>query len=440
MKYILFILFFNSTFLFSQKIKGIVMDYNKNKIQNVLVQNLNTKKNIFSDNEGYFEINANVNDTIVIKSLGFSTLTFYVSSDLLDGNVHFFYLKEISKVLNTVEVNSDRLKDVFNYKNENVIDFEFWNGFLLVLSHKNNAYYLSLIRNGMIKKKYTLTTIKPKKIKIDCYQNIHISTKNISYQIQLDTSIHYIDSVVNEKYDLFLEPIIYCNDNLFSEKYIKHNQKYLLLKFNQLNKTNDVIYYSYDTKQELIAKQKYNEIIAYYYSVTNETENIILNKFWDGDVLKLAVTDTLIEKIGWYKNIISQNINVQSFSLKNSIVIFDFFKDSIFSFNSNGEKIYSTDFLYQKTVNKPQVLLDNKLNQFYIYYPSFKSFKIDKINILTGKNTTILNISDIINPKKCLIHNNWIYILDNIETSFYKLYKIKLDVLAPQKLGQNYSK
>lgn len=63
-----------------------------------------------------------------------------------------------------------------------------------------------------------------------------------------------------------------------------------------------------------------------------------------------------------------------------------------------------------------------------------------KINILTGKNTTVLNISDIINPKKCLIHNNWIYILDNIETSFYKLYKIKLDVLAPQKLGQNYSK
>ena len=426
--YLLFILIFLNSFLYSQqKLKGVVLNTNKQHQQSALIQNLKTKETILTDKTGYFEIDANINDTLIIKSLGYSPLNLKVDSLLLDSKVHFFYLKDSSLLLNTVEVTSKNLKNVFNYKNENVLDFEFWNDFLLVLSKLKNNYYLSLIKNDVIKKKYQISFLKPKKLNIDCYENIHITSKSKTYQIYLDTTLHIIDSVSNDKYQLFLNSLVYCGESLISERLSHHNQKYLLLKFNQQEQKNEVLYTVWDKEAEKVAKKVYDEIIAYYYSVTDETSNIILNKSWDGDLLKLAENDTLVEKIGWYKNVRAKEINVQSFSVNNSVVSFNFFNDSIVVFNIDGKIIYTTKFSFLKTVNQPKIIRDMASHAFYIYYFGLNQLRIDKVNLHTGENKVVLKSLEVLNPKKILINDGWAYVQENTDYGYYKLYKLKLD-------------
>ena len=91
----LFLLFFFTAFnLFAQSnkqgvklLKGQVVDSESQKpLSASHILNLNSVTGTITDDEGFFEITASANDTVMVSYLGHSSIKIKVTNDLLKGN------------------------------------------------------------------------------------------------------------------------------------------------------------------------------------------------------------------------------------------------------------------------------------------------------------------------------------------------------------------
>ncbi len=123
MKRTLFILFLMVTGLaFSQEpIKGTVMNAaNDQPLENVNIVNLNQVVGAITDEDGRFEIKAEVNDTLYFSYLGFRSIRVRVTNDWLKyGNVKV-KMTEIGMALEEVTVNSVKLTGYLEIDAKNI--------------------------------------------------------------------------------------------------------------------------------------------------------------------------------------------------------------------------------------------------------------------------------------------------------------------------------
>ncbi|MGG7035558.1 MAG: carboxypeptidase-like regulatory domain-containing protein [Flavobacterium sp.] len=112
MKYfVVFFFLLSNTFLYSQEkdnsrvISGTIVDDNTSKpLSNVNIININTVKGTTTNSKGYFEMSANVNDTLHISIIGYKILKLRVTNDWVKNKTTEIQLTEKAYALDEVVI------------------------------------------------------------------------------------------------------------------------------------------------------------------------------------------------------------------------------------------------------------------------------------------------------------------------------------------------
>lgn len=413
-----------------QKLFGTVKDINGNLLENVFIKNINTKKIIFSNSKGEFEIQISLSDTVILQYINKENIEYFIVADLNEPLRENFVFYDKNIILNTVEVNSNRIKKIVDNKNENILDFVFLNENILTLSKIKQHYYLNYLNEQEVIAQYKIPIRRPKGFYKDCYNNIHILSSDSAYQIFIDSTLHVIDNNSISKLNEFLRPIIHSSEGyIISEVFQSHKQKYTLTLIDYDNNFDKIIYSSHDEIAEKVALSQYNKIISIYNYITNSTENIILNNFWNGDVMDLAIADTIIPEINWYLNIRAKELNVIVEKINDNLFVFDFSNDSILVFESEGNRIHQVKIDRVNKKSYADIIIDNLTKDIYITYPYENKFELEIVDLATGNSSSILAFSDLWKYETLKINNGWIYFIKKNEQGFSKLYKVKISEL-----------
>jgi hypothetical protein len=218
--FVLFLLLFNSIFLFCQKdtlVFQILDRENKKPIPFCLIT-IKDKNTFFSaDENGIAKIISNLNDTLIIHQLGYFNLktTWAV---IVQANKKILLIPK-NVALTEISVNSNKNITLQDSNNIVFLDFVFYDDFILTLANKgkkfNSLMLLDLEGNKICE---TNLTIKTEKLFKDCFNNTYLITDDSIYKVYYNY----------QKID-FLKPYhISDYNNLLKLCECYHENKYIL--------------------------------------------------------------------------------------------------------------------------------------------------------------------------------------------------------------------
>ena len=119
--YTFFFIIFSQLILGQEKVIGIIEnDADSKPISNVHVINLNSVIGTISNNDGVFEINASVNDTLFFSYLGFKSIKVRVTNDLIKFKNSKIKLTELAYALEEIIVTPYKLTGYLEIDAKNV--------------------------------------------------------------------------------------------------------------------------------------------------------------------------------------------------------------------------------------------------------------------------------------------------------------------------------
>jgi hypothetical protein len=119
--YTFFFIIFSQLILGQEKVIGVIEnDADSKPISNVHVINLNSIIGTISNNDGVFEINASVNDTLFFSYLGFKSIKVRVTNDLIKFKNSKIKLTELAYALEEIIVTPYKLTGYLEIDAKNV--------------------------------------------------------------------------------------------------------------------------------------------------------------------------------------------------------------------------------------------------------------------------------------------------------------------------------
>ena len=119
--YTFFFIIFSQLILGQEKVIGVIENDSDSKpISNVHVINLNSIIGTISNNDGVFEINASVNDTLFFSYLGFKSIKVRVTNDLIKFKNSKIKLTELAYALEEIIVTPYKLTGYLEIDAKNV--------------------------------------------------------------------------------------------------------------------------------------------------------------------------------------------------------------------------------------------------------------------------------------------------------------------------------
>ena len=119
--YTFFFIIFSQLILGQEKVIGVIEnDADSRPISNVHVINLNPVIGTISNNDGVFEINASVNDTLFFSYLGFKSIKVRVTNDLIKFKNSKIKLTELAYALEEIIVTPYKLTGYLEIDAKNV--------------------------------------------------------------------------------------------------------------------------------------------------------------------------------------------------------------------------------------------------------------------------------------------------------------------------------
>ncbi len=119
--YTFFFIIFSQLVLGQEKVIGVIEnDADSKPISNVHVINLNSVIGTISNNDGVFEINASVNDTLFFSYLGFKSIKVRVTNDLIKFKNSKIKLTELAYALEEIIVTPYKLTGYLEIDAKNV--------------------------------------------------------------------------------------------------------------------------------------------------------------------------------------------------------------------------------------------------------------------------------------------------------------------------------
>lgn len=195
-------LFITSFFNLSigQEAQGVVIDFDNNPVQQVLVINQTIKDSTFTNEKGEFAIKANWDHSLAFYHPRLKSEIKVLTPDDFSGRplMVFMEIAEQVQFYEGVTVTGDRIKDVRDVYNENIIDFiPFVNNEILVLTRtvRDKHYNLALLGYDTTYFDFNLNLKRPESFFVDCFKNLHIRTRDSVYQFIFTDTINLISSL-----------------------------------------------------------------------------------------------------------------------------------------------------------------------------------------------------------------------------------------------------
>jgi hypothetical protein len=293
-----------------------------------------------------------------------------------------FLSKTKVKVLNEVVVLAPGAVQVlFQSEKLSVSDFEILpNGELLLLAYPKRLDKGSelLIYDG----KQVLQSFKlkenPKELIHDFRGNVHVVCENGIYGIHRQNQNIGISTIDKAYYMKYIFPVVdTVQSKLFFSNFNANYPAFDYLAFDQLDSTYSKIM---EIKDELMmelyrAEYKWVDVRTKLWAFNKEIETGIDKEIWVG---ANYFTNTL-----YYKQLYAP-----MFRKNDSICVFDYYKDLLFSFDSRGNKLDSIPIFHhyqpKQTGWKRNLLQDEISGDVYAFFEKAGICSIQKINLQTG--------------------------------------------------------
>lgn len=433
MKRFIIILFMCLSFIgYSQKFNGVVLDAYDDPIEDASIVNIRSKDKATTNRDGLFIISAKKYDSlrIIIKD---KSPFYYIVPDFEENDNQIYFINADDLKLQSfdgVTVTSERIKPVVERFNANVLDYYLYkNGRVLTLTSFRNKHKLNLEIADEVYADFNLTLNKPSEIYLDYHENLHIIGKDSAYQFILsENELKYIDGTSTNIFDELLRPVLYTNDEyMLTGDYYNHNKIYKLIKTYKDNQHQSVIHTVADLEALKTANNYYYSIINLYNRTTRAEHNIISNGIWTGDLTHLGETSDLIQLITWFKNIVSSELNVNTFIDDSLLTIFDFENQIIQKIKLDDTSKEEIKINSTLNLKRFKVIKDDVTNEYYCYNKKNPTINLYKIDPENGEVNSALEMNEVTFPKNLKVFNGWLYFIKINDALFNKLYKIKVE-------------
>lgn len=350
-------------------------------------------------------------------------------------------LREIA--YNIEEVNISSQQYFYNAPNATISDVNFnKSGIITVLITKQNKSEIILLNDfGEIITSLLLET-KYNSIFYDCFENIALIGRDSCLQIYFnihDKVLQKIDIFSKSTFNNKLKPCVlhvgckyiltnYVPDNYSTYLNAFHNKKigfYVIDICDSLKKKNGFKTF-FDKKAFEVSSSIYRQIIALYFQLTKESDNIIANNLWNGNILKLMVLSDdlqkqheLYELIYRYLLLDSEPIDVKVFNINNEVIFVNLSNKYILRYDSNFVQTDSLfiNFSKEQSLMK-EVIQDRKTQKIYLVYIKNGIYYLGELNTKTG------NISSLI--KEIVINEPYSLLGDSSGVSLFLFYYSQL--------------
>ena len=336
----------------------------------IFVKLLSTEKFTISMDHGYYDS---------------ESLAVFPPKSISEGDTirkTVFLTKMKVKMLNEVVVLAPGAVQVlFQSEKLSVSDFEILpNGELLLLAYPKRLDKGSelLIYDG----KQVLQSFKlkenPKELIHDFRGNVHVVCDNGVYGIHREKSNIGISTIDKAYYMKYIFPVVdTVQSKLFFSNFNPNYPAFDYLAFDQLDSTySKIMEIKDDLMMELYrAEYKWVDVRTKLWAANKEIETGIDKEIWVG---ANYFTNTV-----YYKELYAP-----MFRKNDSIYVFDYYKDLLFSFDSRGNKLDSIPIFHHyqpKQIGwKRNLLQDEITGDVYAFFEKAGICSVQKINLRTG--------------------------------------------------------
>ena len=424
-------------YLDSQVLIGSVTNSDNNPIGFAIVEDTLTKNKRTCDFLGNFILALDEQTVIKITHPEYEGKEFTVSplkkSDTIFLN---FVLTEKVQLVPEVIVTSDRLQRVTDQKNVNIVDYLPFKDFILTIKTVKSQRILGVEGVDTTLQEFNLGKIKAKSLVEDCFGNVHLLTRDSSYQIWIDTSLHIVSTSSIEKFNKLLKPCVanFSENNVFYS-FTNHNRKFALISIDKKTKEKDYFFQLHDKIGEKVARSYYWSIISCYNQNIPEYANMIALGVWDGNPLTLNFSSPEFDSmIIWYLKIRGVELNIQAFQNGNKLLILDQFSDSIHIFDEKNTLLKNIYYSFPKGSTVFPVIQDRCTDIIYVLSKAQGIYNLAAINPSIDNNIqpSELTISEVPFAVNIKIFNGWVFFLIE-ENGFYGLHRIKMNTTLGMK-------
>lgn len=376
LKYLLILAFLAGSTLQAQKafsIEGSLINITTKKpVEGALVQVLNSNYNAISDKKGGFKISIphKKHITLLIKHASFdSKIKELDVNDTLNSIFVSISLTTKEILLNPVPITANNKPDTLVYSGKfSIYDFDFYEDKYILLTSENELKRSELKladHNGKV-----LNTLKvpaeagiSKELFHDYMGYTNVICENAIYRIIVYENRLMIFSLNAKDFNSFVKPIIdTVNNKLIFSDYWKEYPSFNYYSFDEKNKT----------KSELISITNHDLLsiynMEYYY--LKPKDRLEAREIADEYKIDKKVAAALMT--GFTKSLFYDPLYAPLFILKDTICIFDHYKDALFHFDKNGKKLDSVPISYNHPKNwrewKRLMLKDDIENTIYAVY------------------------------------------------------------------------
>lgn len=384
-----FILSQNSIAQKAFSIYGEIVNSQDKPVQGALIQILNSNYNTLSDAKGAFKITLphKQHVSILVKH------TSYVSkvkeldvNDTAESAVINFRLTFKEIILDSVAVKPKLKPDTIAYSGKySIYDFDFYEDkyILLTAANKLDKAEIKLAdNNGKI-----LSTTKipegsglAKELFHDYMGYTNIICENAIYRVIVYNNAFIIFSLNAKDFNSFVKPIIdTINNKLIFSDYWKEYPAFNYYSYDEKEKSKDKIISI--TNADLMSI--YN--MEYYYMKPRQR----LEAREVADAYNVDKTVAAAVMSGFTKSLFYDPLYAPLFILKDTICVFDHYKDALYHFDKQGKKLDSISISYNHPKNwrewKHLMLKDDFENSIYAVYANNGHKYIKYIDHRDGK-------------------------------------------------------
>jgi len=202
-------------------LKGIVMTPDSIAISNANIYDVKTGHGATTNKQGVYFLNIIQEPTdINISHVGFETSIESINNrsvKVKNDTIHHTTILSWDIVeLAQVEINADLTQLAYNKPKINVIDYVFYEEFLLLLIKEDKEFLLRLTNENSKTINDILIKKKPKKLFKDCLNNIHIIYQDSIFQVIFSNTNFKIgpSSSINDFNEILLPCIASTNNHL----------------------------------------------------------------------------------------------------------------------------------------------------------------------------------------------------------------------------------
>jgi hypothetical protein len=366
------------------KISGRVTDdVTKQPLKNVSIQISGTLQGTTTDSSGLFKLEVRAKDIVLVFSIiGYDNKVIKANYRSYSGL--FVGLAQRLQVLNEVVINASPVEQVIVSKKSNVLDYDFYNDHILIITYGNDLSGSKLI---LINQSFdTLSKInipeEPTGLFKDCLGNNHVVCEKSIYQVYTDSfGMHLLPPQPIQSFERVLYPCIAADSsNVYLVK--KSGAVPVETGFHVFDSHNHTVSYTYVNKltkqQNSLAKITDEELVQ------KRKEELLYEK--NKQAAGLYNHGSQGQDRLFFETILVKEIYAPLYTIKGRTYIFDYINSFILSYDSRGKLLNRTAIAFHRDKSwKRDMCVDEKSGKAFAIFENKGITEIKEINVNDGQ-------------------------------------------------------